>query len=584
MDRTRRIFVAIIGLAIVFVIVVSLLRDRSAPTTSPGDLAPTEAEIRTDNSTAVTISMWTNDTKADWVNAATEHFNASQATISDGQPIFVQVEQLSSGDVFPLIKNGTIQPTIWSPGETSWINDANIEWQDLTNSPLTSEPCTPIVYTAIGISMWRPMAEALGWPNDPISWQEIDELAADPEGWAAYGHPEWGQFKFGHTHPDSSNTGFLAITSFFYAALGVTEGLTPQLIKSDEARIALHTLELNTYHYGLSSRSLSEKMVAGGPGYLSAATNSEIGVLATNHFQANDMQPPFTLVFVMPEGSVMWSDNPFCILDTDWVTEDQRQAANIYHDFLISREAQELAVEEWLRPADTSVPLSGDFLTGITDPEIKVGDWAVESVSGETAAAILDVFHEEKKRASVIIVLDNSASMAGAKHRQAIDAAIAFLNTYSRDPDDEITITLFNDQVIDLSPSGRIGDVGESLISTIRTIFPEGNTALYDAVCETMAAINEREEQAAAVEDPRLYAIVLLSDGKDTNSTRTESDMWDCVPVRETAVGVKIYTIAYGDEADIDLLTRLANRTGGEVYEGSPEDIEEILLEILYEQ
>lgn len=44
------------------------------------------------------------------------------------------------------------------------------------------------------------MAQALGWPDQPIGWETMVELAADPQGWLRYGRPEWGQFRFGHTH------------------------------------------------------------------------------------------------------------------------------------------------------------------------------------------------------------------------------------------------------------------------------------------------------------------------------------------------------------------------------------------------
>ncbi len=55
-----------------------------------------------------------------------------------------------------------------------------------------TEACEPTIYSPSGIAMWRPMAEALGWPAKPISWKTIIELAADPQGWSRYGHPGWG--------------------------------------------------------------------------------------------------------------------------------------------------------------------------------------------------------------------------------------------------------------------------------------------------------------------------------------------------------------------------------------------------------
>ena len=590
-DRTRLVFVTIIGVALLVVALAFIFDgdgevnggDVTVVANSSEDIEQTSSSTAKNSSDPIEISMWTNDTKASWVIRVTEDFNNAGFETASGRPIVVKVDQLSSGDVFPKILSGELQPTVWSPGETSWINDANVVWQDLHGRPLTSGPCTPVVYTAIGIGMWRPMAEAMGWPDTPIGWDDIIDLAADPEGWSRYGHPEWGKFKFGHTHPDSSNTGFLAITSAVYAALDRTAGLTPDLVKSEEVRDALRKLELNTFHYGRSSKSLAIKTALRGPGYLHAGTNSEIGVLATNHFQGPEMRFPF--VFIYPEGSVFWSNNPFCILDADWVTDEQREAAGIYHDYLLSREVQEIAIEEWLRPADQNIPLSGALtLDGGTDPRVKVETWGVESVSGETAAAVLDVFHEEKKRATVAILLDTSESMATRKLNGAVQATNSFLQAYARDKDDEIAVYIFNDDVTRLQPSGRVGEVGESLQKTVETIFAEGNTALYDAVCQAVEDIEAREAEAEAAGDPRLYGIVLLSDGQDTNSQRSESDMFGCLPSGETAEGVKVFTIAYGEDADNNLLERIANRTNGKFFESNPDDIQEVLLDILYEQ
>jgi Ca-activated chloride channel family protein len=118
----------------------------------------------------------------------------------------------------------------------------------------------------------------------------------------------------------------------------------------------------------------------------------------------------------------------------------------------------------------------------------------------------------------------------------------------------------------------------------VETIFAEGNTALYDAVCQVVADTQAREAKAAAAGDPRLYGIVLLSDGQDTNSQRSESDMFSCLPSGETAEGIKIFTIAYGQDADNAILERIANRTNGRFFESDPDDIQEVLLDILYEQ
>jgi Ca-activated chloride channel family protein len=48
------------------------------------------------------------------------------------------------------------------------------------------------------------------------------------------------------------------------------------------------------------------------------------------------------------------------------------------------------------------------------------------------------------------------------------------------------------------------------------------------------------------------------------------------LPSGSEASGVKIYTIAYGEDADEDLMATLANRTNGKIFAGSEEDIESI--------
>ena len=89
------------------------------------------------------------------------------------------------------IIDGKIRPTVWSPGDQSWVDQVNEVWQARTGLHLISETCAPTVHDPIGFAMWRPMAEAMGWPDQPIGWDSFAALAADPRGWAVYGHPEW---------------------------------------------------------------------------------------------------------------------------------------------------------------------------------------------------------------------------------------------------------------------------------------------------------------------------------------------------------------------------------------------------------
>jgi Ca-activated chloride channel family protein len=586
MDRTRIIFTAIVGVALLLacgILASEIIGPRTTPTPTPTINVTATSTKTTPSGEAVLISFWTNDTKAEWVEEVTTRFNASGQTIASGRPIFVEFNQSDSGDVLPMLHRGEIEPTLWSPGESSWVNDANVVWQDLHRRPLTSGECPEVVYTAIGIGMFQPMAEAMGWPEEGIGWEEITALATDPEGWSRYGHPEWGQFKFGHTHPDTSNTGLLAMGTLAYSAAGLTDGLTPEVVKSEEVVDAFRQLELNTHRYGMSTKGLSIKMAERGPGYLHAISSSEISVLATDFYQKDLLR--FPLVFIFPKGGTFWSNNPVCILDADWVGPEEQEAAEIYRDYLLGSEAQGLATEEWLRPVDfDAVPQELREEWQYTDISItRDGVPSVSSLSGETVAAVVDVFVETKKRVTVVLVLDTSNSMAQSnKLGRAMDGAIDFLDFLHRD--DRVIGRIFNDTIIELQPAGRVGQVAESLAGVLFGIFAEGNTALYDAVCGAVDTIETQRVADEAAGERRLYGIVLLSDGKDTNSTRTQSDMFQCVPDSEDSEGVKIFTIAYGDDADVDLLTRLANRSNGLAYTSDPENIDDVFLRISFEQ
>jgi Ca-activated chloride channel family protein len=518
--------------------------------------------------------------QAEWVHAVTGPFNSARVETSTGRPVFVHVNQLSSGDVFPRIRSGELNPTIWSPGDMSWINEANVIWEDLNGRPLMQD-CSPSVYTVIGIGMWRPMAEAMGWPDEPIGWDEIVALASDPEGWAQYGHPEWGQFKFGHTHPDSSNTGFLAMGTLAYAALDITEGLTPEMVKSQEVIKAFEELERNTYHYGMSTRSLFTLMAQNGPSYLHAGTNSETGLLATNKYQADVLR--FPLVFIFPSDGTFWSTNPICILDSDWVSEEQREAAKLYAEYLQEPEAQEMAVEIGLRPTSDIELHAPIALESGTDPRVSPETIPpLESVSGDAAIAIKDVFRMTKKRTTVVILLDTSDSMSGIKIESAIEGTINFVTHLEQD--DEVTLYTFSDAAVQHHPSGRVGEVLETLRHNLKRLQADGNTTLHDSICMAIDRMNSVRYQDEASGEQRLYGIVVLSDGRDTASVRSISDLFNCLPSGEDVEGIKIFTVAYGGNAHEDLLEDIAEQTNGKFYIGDPTSLEEVYLAISYEQ
>jgi Ca-activated chloride channel family protein len=518
---------------------------------------------------SVAIDISSSNTKEDWMNAVVEKFNNEEHKLPSGQLIFVRVTHVTSGGSQTAILEGRSAPTVWSPGDQSWVDTANQTWRDRNGKPLVSEACAPTVYAPIGFAMWRPMAEALGWPDQPISWDDLADLSADPEGWKTLGHP------------DFSNVGLLMMTALAYSIEGKTSGLTPDEVYADPVVEAFRRVEQNTYHYGIQSRPLMQLLAQRGPTYLHAVTSSEAETLKTNAEFKDQLR--FPLVFIFPAKGTFWSEQPYCILDGEWVTDEQKQAAQIFLDYILDRDQQALAVSNYVRPVDPSIPLSAPLdLDNGTDPSVTRDNVpALESPSSEVALAVKDVFHQTKKKATILLVIDTSGSMEGDKIKAATANSAAFVERL--DPNDKIYVLGFANSVYDIG-GGRAGDVSEELARSVNGLIADGNTPLYDAVCAAADKLNALQAEDAANGEKRLYGIVLLSDGEDTASAKTENQMFNCLPSGESVEGFKVFTIAYGDDADEDLMLRIANRTNGKKFKGGPDTIESIYNSISAEQ
>lgn len=561
-----------------------VISQRAAPPGSPsatsGASTPTFAPAG-----LVEVTMFSSDTKEDWLNAVVADFNARQVRISTGQAITVQVKHGNSGDSKDAILAGTLAPTVWSPGDQSWVKALNEEWQlDHPGEVIIPDDCQATVYAPVGFAMWRPMAEAMGWPETPIGWREIVELMADPEGWGRYGHEEWGQFKFGHTDPRSSNSGLLLLTALAYATWDIRAGLTVDMVKSSAYIEAMRTVEAHTYHYGNKSRDNVVRMLQLGPDFLHATNTSEAETLRANQGVYGEGQ--FELAFVFAADGTFWAEQPYCVLKAPWVTPEQAEAAQIFEAYLHEQPQQVLAVSNYLRPTSSNIPVGEPFsLANGTDPnKSTVTAPNLEDPAPEVLAAVQDTFIQTRRQSTVVLVVDTSNSMntPSDKIKNAAEAAAQFVA--SMGTNDEVYVYLFGDRVVQLQPSGRVGNVSEDLAGKLRFLIAGGQTYLNDAICEAARQIKTLQSEAEAGKSPPLYGIVVLSDGRDTASQHTANDVLNvCLPAREEATGVRVFTVAYGEDADTTFLTRLANSSNGKFFEANPDNVAEILLEILYQ-
>jgi Ca-activated chloride channel homolog len=223
--------------------------------------------------------------KEKWINDVTAAFNRSGAKTSSGKPIFVKPMPMGSGETIDNILSGRLQAHLVSPASAAFIKLGNAESRTKTGKDLIGSTDN-LVLSPVVIAMWRPMAVALGWGRKPIGWTDILALSRSDKGWQAYGFPQWGKFKFGHTHPEFSNSGLISLFAEAYAASGKTAGLTSADLSKPQVRQLVAGVEQSVVHYGSSTGFFGRKMFSNGPEYLSAAVLYE-SMVVESYSEAN---------------------------------------------------------------------------------------------------------------------------------------------------------------------------------------------------------------------------------------------------------------------------------------------------------
>ncbi|GAA1975711.1 substrate-binding and VWA domain-containing protein [Microbacterium pumilum] len=562
---------------------------------SPDEGDPGEGDFADDGCTHIAVA--TSSEKVNMLDALAAAFKDSPEAEALDECATVRPVNVSSGDATRYLtaggdwpnENPELWPTLWSPASTVWTERvAAAASPSLVGEP-ESFTRTPVVF-----GMPEAMARALGYPGKPISITDIEQLCADPDGWGSVGKPVWGSFKISKTNPNTSTTGLSAILMQSYEASGKTEGLTAADVAAAEdfSRV----FEECVIHYGDTTGKVLTTLYdetqngASGSGYVSAVAVEETSLL--NYNQGNPdshtvqpgekLTPPKEkLVAVYPEGGSMWSDNPVTVLGADWVTPVQREAGEAFAAFLQTEPAQKILPQFGFRPLDESVPLGKLFTEeyGVdpAGPAVTLPRPQVDVVS-----AAIDQWTQIRKPSSVLEVIDISGSMDEAigdgrsKLDGAIEGAQATLGHFRTT--DEVGVWAFT--------TGLESGFGDGNIAVLRDVSPlaadreslgsslddlhfanRQGTPLYDAISLAY------DEMRARAEPGRINAIVVLSDGEDTDSSISLDSLIAKIGTAEREGGdaapVRIFPIAYGEGADTGPLQRIAEATGGQWFDAS---------------
>ncbi|NWF79747.1 MAG: VWA domain-containing protein [Chloroflexi bacterium] len=503
---------------------------------------------------AIRISIAYSPEKEKWLNEQIPRFNQQRVEV-EGRPVFVEGVNKSSGAARTEIKNGTLNVTVWSPSASTWLEVLKQESGN-QNIAISNKP---LVLTPVVIGMWRPMAEAMGWPAKPIGWADMLALIQDPEGWGRFGHPEWGRFSWGHTDPEISTTALSTLIAEFYAATGKQRGLTVADVQRSESQQFIRDLGQGIKHYGYNTLIFSSNMKKFGMSYISAFPMEEITLIDFNKFD-----PPATpLVAIYPREGTFWHDNPFIVLSS--ASPEERQAAGAFYDFLLTPEAQRSAMSFGFRPANVDVPLADPISPAFgVDPQ---GVQTILEVPGaEVIVAAKNSWALNRKRADIMLVVDTSGSMEGEK----IELVRAGLETFLMRilAEDRVGLISFDSSARVVTPLNPLSENRIGLQRAIGDLRAQGKTAVFDA----LELARQELEALPPSEDDRIRAIVLLSDGADNASSATI----DQLRQRFDETGISIFPVAYGADADLSILEAIAEFSRTIVVQGDTGNIAQI--------
>ena len=557
------------------------------------------------------IDMAVSPEKLELLTDLAATFNQSDQAQVDGSCVKVVPHEKSSGLGKSLLVDGWDEeaegprPVIWSPAFSGWGAIVDHELTEQGKDPIAGEG-TPFMLTPLVIAMPEPMAEALGWPDTPIGWSDVFELSTSSEGWAALGEPDWGPFRLGKTNPNFSTSGLSALVAQSYAATGKSEELTSEDLRDPAAVEFAMGVESAVVHYGDTTLTFLENLYRADQGgtalsYASAIAVEEKSVIDYNRGDPDgdgneEEDPRVPLVAIYPEEGTVMSDNPFFVLDAEWVSDLERKAAHRFEEFVQEPDNQERVLEYGFRPANPEVELGAPITTANgVDPEqpetlLAVPDPAV-------LADLLELWDDQRKPARVELVIDVSGSMselaAGdsgpTKLDLAKEAALGVIPEFgSRDV---VGLRIFStdlqpgsQEMLQLVPPRVVDEAqARALEEAINGLKPENNTPLYAATQQAF------EDVSAAYDPASINAVVLLSDGdnKDGNPSDDAAQLDELLTTLEGEEGaqsrpVRVFPIAYGADADHKTLQMIADASDSRLYVAKdPSTIDRVLAAVI---
>ncbi len=345
-------------------------------------------------------------------------------------------------------------------------------------------------------------------------------------------------------------------------------GLTPEMAQDQKTVDYVSAIEKTVKYYGEAELAVMDR-VAKDPNALDAFVVSEQLVTAFNTGKFGNQTKK--LVALYPAEGTFWADHPLALLETPALTDNQRRTFQAFREYLAGAETQKQVLAAGYRPSDLSLPLTGDGspFSQANGVDPKQPQTTLQLPAADVVQVVQNVWALTKRKTNVFLVVDTSGSMQGKK----LDGAKAALQTFlAQIPSDQEKVGLveFNTGVTNIVELDTLANNRSTLNGTVDGLRANGNTALLDAV---RVAYNRLQQNG----DPeRINAIVAMTDGRENASMVNLRQLIDEIKAGNQNFPVVVFRIAYGSDADYNVLQSIADASGGQVREGNEETIRDL--------
>jgi Ca-activated chloride channel homolog len=552
--------------------------------------------------------------QSDVLAQAAAEYGRQRPTVDD-RCVDVQVRGVESVEAANALVTGWDEvalgprPDVWVPASSAWALQVQLKRQVSKQPDVIPFERPKVATTPMVFAMPKPMAQALGWPQQPLGWEELLQAVQNRQGWAAFNQPDWGAFRLGKLDPNLSTPGLEALIGAVFAATRQGSDLSLETLskQADQLRTLILGIERApgqdadtpaTFLANLQQADQAGETL----GFVSAVPLDEKSVFDYNRGSLGGLEdggqrpkPKVPLVAVYPKEGTLEADHPWVVLRVPWVDAAKRRAAAGFLDYIRSEPVQvrfqEAGFRSWRgRPG----PALNEEIGLLPDQPSRV----LSPPAPQVVAAALESWNAARKRSNVLAVFDISGSMKeevpGTGGRTKMDlvksAAGQALQLFA--PETNLGSWVFSTDLgggkdwredIPIGPTNAKLPNGQTrrqvLLGALNSMqASNGDTGLYDT---TLAAFRAVKRSYAP---DRINIVVLLTDGinDDPGGGISKQELLTRLKAEQGNQKVAIITIAFGANADATSLRQISQATGGIPYVvRDPREIIKVFTEVI---